>query len=71
MALEAVSIATWVLDVENDRVYGDFNLRRFFDVALEPMNGGALQPYLDAIHSDDRQLVGAILKGRPQGQRQV
>lgn len=61
VALEAGEIATWVLDVVSGRVYGDRNLRLFFDVTAAEMNGGPLERYLAAIHDEDRERVTQLI----------
>ena len=53
-ALAAGEIATWVLDLVADKVYGDVNLLRFFGVSATESTGVPLATYLEAIHPDDR-----------------
>jgi PAS domain S-box-containing protein len=61
VALGASQIATWVWDVITDKVYGDANLRNFFDVTTNDLNGGPLERYLAAIHPEDRGRVSELI----------
>ena len=57
VAMRAGEMGTWILDLAEDRVYGDTNLTRLLDVAPESTRGGNLQTYIEAIHPDDRARV--------------
>ena len=61
-ALSIGLVATWLWDVNKDKVYGDQNLFRLFGVAeTERENGLPLSLFTDSIHPDDRlSVVGQI-----------
>ena len=68
--LASADVATWLLDVPNDRLYADRNLARFFDLDEADANGGPAAAYIAKIHPDDqarvaRELGEAITEGVP------
>ncbi|HET9238656.1 MAG TPA: PAS domain-containing protein [Oligoflexus sp.] len=56
-ALGIGAIATWVWDIDSNRVYADHNLANLFGVAACDADGGQVETFLDAIHPDDRDAV--------------
>ncbi|MBC7772062.1 MAG: PAS domain-containing protein [Pyrinomonadaceae bacterium] len=61
-ALEAGTIGTWSWDVQADRFYGDVSLARIFSVAPSAVAGGSLSHIAQAIHPDDRERVGELVR---------
>jgi len=59
-ALQAAEIATWVFDVEHDRLFGDANLTRIFGIQFEQV-GAPLATYLAMVHPDDCARVSAAI----------
>jgi PAS domain S-box-containing protein len=55
--LAASEVATWVWDVEHDRIFADPNLTRLYEIAPEDAAGGPIAHFIEAIHPDDRALV--------------
>lgn len=62
VAMRAGEMGTWILDLTDDRVYGDSNLNRLFDISADSTHGGGLHKYLEAIHPDDRARVVESLR---------
>jgi PAS domain S-box-containing protein len=68
-ALEAGAIGTWAWSVQADRFSGDASLAHIFGVAPEVVAGGPLAGIIDAIHPDDRERVGALVRDAESGDR--
>jgi PAS domain S-box-containing protein len=51
--LAAGEVATWIWDIDNDRIIGDRNLARLFGLPGDVAAGTPLSTYMDAIHRDD------------------
>jgi PAS domain S-box-containing protein len=63
--LVASEVATWVWDVEQDRVFADPNLTRIYEIAPEDAAGSPIAHFIEAIHPDDREHVRkAVEKAR-------
>lgn len=60
--LASADVATWVLDVPNDRVYADRNIARLFAVDESILEGGPASAYIAQMHPDDRQAVTDALQ---------
>jgi PAS domain S-box-containing protein len=60
-ALDAGAVASWVWDIQADRVFADRNLARLFSVPPEVACGGPLAAYLPTIHAQDRERVTASI----------
>ena len=60
-ALIAGEVATWVWQIPEDRVTGDRNLTRMFNIADEDAMGAPLAQYVEAIHPDDRDHVMGLI----------
>lgn len=56
-ALGIGAIATWVWDIDSNRVYADHNLAKLFGVSTSDADGGKVEAFLEAIHPDDRPAV--------------
>ena len=56
-ALIAGEVGTFAWEIEDDRVYGDSNFGRMFNVALDARGTAPLAAYIAAIHPDDRAEV--------------
>jgi PAS domain S-box-containing protein len=56
-ALGIGAIATWVWDIDSNRVYADKNLASLFGVSIREAEGGKVEHFLAAIHPDDRSVV--------------
>ncbi len=56
-ALIAGEVGTFEWDVFTDRLWGDQNFARMFNVRLDSSGAAPLVDYLDAIHPDDREEV--------------
>lgn len=56
-ALGIGAIATWVWDIDANRVHADNNLASVFGVSASAAGVGTFEHYLDAIHPDDRPFV--------------
>ncbi len=63
--LSTNEVATWTWDVVNDRVIADENLARLFGVDAHAE--GPIEPYLKAIHPDDRPGVAAAIEAALEG----
>jgi PAS domain S-box-containing protein len=61
VTLNAAEIGTWIWDVRKDCVIADKNLADLFSVSPELAQGGPLQSYLEAVHSEDRERVREAL----------
>jgi PAS domain S-box-containing protein len=61
VALEAGAIATWTWDIRENRLYGDRQLARLFNLPEGDADGGLLDNYVQSIHPDDRERVSAAL----------
>ena len=60
-ALAAGGIATWVIDPVTDRIVADASMARLFSVSPEEAATGSREPFLRAIHPDDRaRAVAAV-----------
>lgn len=55
--LATAEVATWNWDVENDRVYGNSLLSRFFGIGEGDVEGIPVGEFLNAIHPDDQDRV--------------
>jgi len=51
--LAAGEVATWIWDIQQDRIIGDANLTTLFSLPQELMAGAPLAAYFDPIHPDD------------------
>jgi len=60
-ALIAGEVATWVWHVPEDRVTGDRNLTRMFNIPDDDAVGAPLARYLEAVHPDDQDSVMGLL----------
>ena len=56
-ALSAGEVATFVWEIVEDRLYGDANLARMFNVTLDERGGAPLAAYLAVVHPADRARV--------------
>ncbi|WP_051971403.1 PAS domain S-box protein [Massilia sp. 9096] len=68
--LSAGEVATWVWDIQHDRIIGDANLTKLFGVEDSMMDGAPLATYFDPIHPDDvdhvsQEIQRAIDTGAP------
>ena len=61
-ALTAGDIATWTLDLVENRLFPDIHFAPLFGVAPEYATGGTLDVYLAVIHPDDQPLVVAAIE---------
>ncbi len=61
-ALAAGDVATWVWDINGDRIFADRNLRAFFGVSPAEGHGGSLSAYLRSIHPDDRDEAAKVIE---------
>jgi PAS domain S-box-containing protein len=52
-ALNAGAIATWTWDIPNNRLFADKKLAQLFNLPPSEGDGGALDKYLQSIHSED------------------
>lgn len=52
-AAQVGEIATWIWDLESDRVFADENLTRWHQLSNEVAHGGPFAAYLQSIHTDD------------------
>lgn len=57
VALAAGDVATWVWDIPRDRLYADQNMHRMFGLDINPLEGGPVSQFLDAVHPEERQSV--------------
>jgi PAS domain S-box-containing protein len=60
-ALIAGEVATWVWHIPEDRMMGDRNLTRMFNMTEEDAMGAPLARYVEAIHPDDRDHVMSLV----------
>ncbi len=61
LALSAGDVATWLWDIPSDRIYGDANLRVFYNITEEQANGGTADVYMNSIHPEDRERAAALI----------
>ena len=61
-ALSAGEVATYVWEIAEDRLYGDANFARMFNVTLGEDGSAPLEAYLGVIHADDRLRVKNLVK---------
>ena len=59
LTLAAGEVATWNWDIVADRVTADSNMARLFPIDTGAAAAAPLARYLDIIHPDDREQVGA------------
>lgn len=69
-ALDSGDVATWVLDIQADRILGDDNLNRLFGVPKDEAALAPLSRYVASIHPDDvasvsQQIREAIERDAP------
>ncbi|MBX3452165.1 MAG: PAS domain S-box protein [Planctomycetaceae bacterium] len=62
MALEAGAIGTWSWDIPRDQFHGDASLAGIFGVPFQAVAGGPLAGLMGAIHPDDRERVGELVR---------
>jgi signal transduction histidine kinase len=61
-ALLAGEVGTYQWDVPDDRLWGDANFARIFDIVLDPTGAAPLADYLAAIHPDDRDRTAQLVQ---------
>jgi PAS domain S-box-containing protein len=62
LALDAGHIGTWAWDIQANQVVADGNLARMFSVSPhEAARGAPVEPFIQAIHPEDRPRIEAIL----------
>jgi PAS domain S-box-containing protein len=61
LALSAGEVATWIWDVVNGRIYGDENLKLFYNVGPEDINGGTPEKYIASFHPEDSERVQEVM----------
>jgi len=61
-ALLAGEVGTFQWDIADDRLWGDANFARIFDIQLDERGGAPLADYLAAIHPDDRERTSALVQ---------
>jgi PAS domain S-box-containing protein len=61
-AMIAGEIGTFEWDIGTDRLWGDANFAKMFNIALDATGAAPLSAYIDAIHPDDRERVGRLIK---------
>jgi PAS domain S-box-containing protein len=61
-ALIAGEIGTFEWDIGTDRLWGDANFARMFNIALDATGAAPLSAYMDAIHPDDRERVTRLIE---------
>ena len=61
-ALSAGEVATYVWEIAADRLYGDANFERMFNVTLAEDGSAPLEAYLAAIHAEDRPRVADLIR---------
>lgn len=54
-ALIAADVGTYEWDVTANRLYGDANFRKIFDVPLADKGGASLETFLSTLHPEDRE----------------
>ena len=60
-AAQVGGIATWIWELESDRVFADENLTRWYRLPPGVANGGPFAAYLQPVHTDDVALVSETL----------
>ena len=55
-------MATYVWEIAADRLYGDANFERMFNVTLAEDGSAPLEAYLAAIHAEDRPRVADLIR---------
>jgi PAS domain S-box-containing protein len=55
--LNAGEVATWIWNIQEDRVWADKNLAKLFGVSAETAKGASVSHYLNSVHPDDVQSV--------------
>jgi len=69
-ALSIGLIATWFWDINSDRVYGDSNLLRMFDLDNTDITEGLpLNVFTGTIHGDDRERIVQLIQKAMQSDR--
>lgn len=61
-AMIAGEIGTFEWDIGTDRLWGDANFARMFNIALDATGAAPLSAYMDAIHPDDRERVSRLIE---------
>jgi PAS domain S-box-containing protein len=61
-ALIAGEIGTFEWDIDSDRLWGDANFARMFNIELDATGAAPLSAYMDAIHPDDRERVSGLIE---------
>jgi PAS domain S-box-containing protein len=70
IALSAGDVATWVWEVQHDRVHADRNLANFFAVSHAETDGRSFADYLGSVHPDDRQRVAEAIQSAIDGSQE-
>ncbi len=60
--LAAAKIGTWEYDVVQGRLWADANMAHYFGLSPEEAQGGPLEPYMRAMHPDDRDRVAQAIQ---------
>ncbi len=54
-AIAAGTIATWIWDISEGKVYGDKNMAKFFGIKTNQVKAGLpTSAYIEAVHNEDR-----------------
>ena len=61
-ALSAGEVATYVWEIAEDRLYGDANFERMFNVTLDKDGSAPLESYLAVIPAEDRLRVADLIR---------
>ncbi len=61
-ALLAGEVGTFQWDIPEDRLWGDANFARIFNIELDERGGAPLADYLAAVHPDDRERTNALVQ---------
>ena len=61
-ALTAGEVATWVWDIENNRLFGDKNLASLFGFDEAPASTPPIEVYTAGVHPEDRERVVKTLR---------
>jgi PAS domain S-box-containing protein len=61
-ALIAGEVGTFEWEVSQDRLHGDANFARIFNISLDETGGAPLEQYVAAIHPDDRERVLGLVR---------
>jgi PAS domain S-box-containing protein len=61
-ALIAGEIGTFEWDIGSDRLWGDANFARMFNIALDATGAAPLSAYMDVIHPDDQERVARLIE---------